>query len=117
IAARYAEAWESSDVERLVAMLAEDVRLAMPPQAEWYLGRDAVRAALARGPFTHRWRLLPTSANRQLAVGCYRWHEEHRAFVGEGMDVLTLRAGRIALINAFVVSDLEAYGLPLTISS
>jgi RNA polymerase sigma-70 factor (TIGR02960 family) len=82
IAARYADAWESSDVEGIVAMLAQDVRLAMPTLG-WYQGPDAVRAVLACGPITHRWRLPPTWANGQLAFGCYRWHEERRVLVGE----------------------------------
>jgi hypothetical protein len=30
-----------------------------------------------------------------------------RVFVGEGVDVLTLRAGRIVAITAFLVADLE----------
>jgi RNA polymerase sigma-70 factor (ECF subfamily) len=117
IAARFADAWESSDVEGVVAMLAEDVRLEMPPMPEWYQGPEAVRAVLASGPITHRWRLLPTRANGQLAFGFYRWDDERRVFVGEGVDVLTLRAGRIVAITAFLLSDLEAYGLPSTISS
>jgi RNA polymerase sigma-70 factor (TIGR02960 family) len=116
IAARYAAAWESSDVEGIVAMLAEDVRLAMPPLPAWYEGPDAVRAVLAAGPLTHRWRLLPTWANGQLGFGCYRWHDDRGVFVGEGLDVLTLRAGRIVAITAFLVADLGAYGLPSTIS-
>lgn len=116
IAARYADAWESSDVEGIVAMLAQDVRLAMPPMLEWYEGPDAVRAALACGPITHRWRLLPTWANGQLAFGCYRWYDERRVFVGEGLDVLTLRGGRVVAITAFLVADLQAYGLPSTLS-
>jgi hypothetical protein len=53
LAARYAAAWEASDVESVVAMLAEDVRLAMPPILTWYDGLPAVRAALATGPLTH----------------------------------------------------------------
>ena len=117
IAARYADAWASSDVEGIVAMLAEDVRLAMPPLPAWYEGPEAVRAVVASGPITHRWRLLPTWANGQLAFGCYRWHDDRRVFVGEGLDVLTLRAGRIVAITAFLVTDLQAYGLPSTISS
>jgi RNA polymerase sigma-70 factor (TIGR02960 family) len=117
IAARYADAWESSDVEGIVAMLAQDVRLAMPPMPGWYEGPDAVGAVLACGPITHRWRLLPTWANGQLAFGCYRWHDHRGVFVGEGLDVLTLRAGRIVAITAFLVADLEAYGLPSRISS
>jgi RNA polymerase sigma-70 factor (ECF subfamily) len=116
IAARYAAAWESSDVAGIVAMLAEDVRLAMPPMLEWYEGPAAVWAALAAGPIIHRWRLLPTRANGQLAFGCYRWQPQRGRFVGEGLDVLTLRAGRIAAITAFLVSDLDAYGLPPDIS-
>jgi SnoaL-like domain len=104
-------------VEGIVAMLAADVRLAMPPMLGWYEGSDAVRAVLASGPITHRWRLLPTWANGQLAFGCYRWHDERRVFVGEGVDVLALRAGRIVAITAFLVADLQAYGLPSTISS
>jgi RNA polymerase sigma-70 factor (TIGR02960 family) len=117
IAAGYADAWESSDVEGIVAMLAHDVRLAMPPLLAWYQGPDAVRAVLASGPLTHRWRLLPTWANGQLAFGCYRWHDDRGVFVGEGLDVLTLRAGRIVAITAFLVADLGAYGLPSTISA
>jgi RNA polymerase sigma-70 factor (ECF subfamily) len=64
-----------------------------------------------------RWRLLPTWANGQLAFGCFRWHDDCRVFVGEGLDVLTLRAGRIVAITAFLVADLGAYGLPSTICS
>lgn len=116
IAARFADAWESSDVEAIVAMLADDVRFAMPPMLEWYEGPEAVRAVLASGPITHRWRLLPTWANGQLAFGYYRWHDEPGRFVGEGLDVLTLRAGRIVAITAFLVADLEAYGLPPTLA-
>jgi hypothetical protein len=114
VAARYAAAWEASDVDGVVAMLAEDARLAMP---EWYEGLAAVRAVLAAGPLTHRWRVLPTWANGQLAFGCYRWQQARGVFVGEGVDVLTLRDGRIAAIDAFLVTDLAAYGLPPEISS
>jgi RNA polymerase sigma-70 factor (ECF subfamily) len=117
VAARFAAAWESSDVEGIVALLAEDVRLAMPPLPECYEGPDTVRAVLASGPVTHRWRVLPTWANGQLAFGFYRWHDERRVFIGEGVDVVTLRAGRIVAITGFLVADLAAYGLPSTVSS
>jgi RNA polymerase sigma-70 factor (TIGR02960 family) len=117
IAARYASAWEASDVEGIVSMLAEDVRLAMPPTPEWYEGPEAVRAVLAAGPITHRWRVLPTWANGQLAFGFYRWHEQRGVFFGEGVNVLTLRTGRIVAITSFLLPDLEAYGLPPEISS
>lgn len=117
LAARYAAAWEASDVDGVVAMLAADVRLEMPPIVTWYDGLPAVRAALAAGPLTHRWRLLPTWANGQLAFGCYRWYERRGRFVGEGVNVLTVRDGRITAITAFLVPDLQPYGLPQEISS
>jgi RNA polymerase sigma-70 factor (ECF subfamily) len=117
IAARYASAWEASDVEGIVSMLAEDVRLAMPPTPEWYEGPEAVRAVLSAGPITHRWLVLPTWANGQLAFGFYRWHEQRGVFVGEGVNVLTLRTGRIAAITSFLLPDLEAYGLVPEVAS
>lgn len=117
IAERYAQAWESADVDGIVAMLADDVRLAMPPMPECYEGPAAVAAALAGGPITHRWRLVPTTANGQLAFAGYRWNDERAVFVAEGLDVLTLRHGRITAITAFLLDDLDAYGLPPTMSA
>jgi RNA polymerase sigma-70 factor (ECF subfamily) len=89
----------------------------MPPALELYEGPAAVRAILASGPITHRWRMLPTWANGQLAFGGYRWHQEDGVFVGEGVDVITVRDGLIVAIAAFLVADLEPYGLPRTISA
>jgi RNA polymerase sigma-70 factor (ECF subfamily) len=111
----YARAWECADVDAIVAMLADDVRLAMPPMLECYEGVAAVAAALSSGPITHRWRFLPTTANGQLAFGAYRWEAGRNAFVAEGLDLLTLRDGRITAITAFLIADLDTYGLPLTI--
>jgi RNA polymerase sigma-70 factor (TIGR02960 family) len=115
IAERYARAWEAADVDGIVAMLADDVRLAMPPMLECYEGPAAVAVALSSGPITHRWRLLPTTANGQLAFGAYRWDAARDAFIAEGLDVLTLRDGRITAITAFLFNNLDAYGLPSSI--
>jgi RNA polymerase sigma-70 factor (ECF subfamily) len=70
---RYVAAMESADPHALAAVLAEDVRTAMPPWPTWFRGRDTVLAALRaswdeRG---HRFRMLPTRANRQPAVATY----------------------------------------------
>ena len=103
----------NKDVDGLVTLLSDDVRLRMP---EEHSGVREVRAALAAGPLTHRWRLRHTWANGQLAFGCYRWDERTLAFVGEGIDVLTIVGGRIASIDAFEVADLTPYALPETIA-
>jgi RNA polymerase sigma-70 factor (ECF subfamily) len=115
LAQRYAAAWEAADIDAIVAMLADDVRLAMPPTPEWYEGPAAVRAALLAGPVTYRWRMVPTWANGQLALAGYRWDEARGVYVGEGVDLLTLRDGRITAITAFLV-DLHDFGLPSTMS-
>jgi RNA polymerase sigma-70 factor (ECF subfamily) len=116
LAERYAAAWEAADVDAIVAMLAEDVRLAMPPAPQWYEGPSAVREALLAGPLTYRWRMVPTWANGQLTLAGYRWDGARGEYVGEGVDLLTLRDGRIAAITAFLVDDLDGFGLPSAMS-
>ena len=108
-------AWERADVDSVVAMLAHDATIAMPPQPTWYRGRDAVEKflrtiALAPGI---RWRLLPVSANGQLAFGEYRWNDTAGRFVGRAVMVLTVADGLIADITAFGSPELFArFGLP-----
>ena len=68
--AAFVAAWERSDVDAVVALLAEDVEMSMPPFAEWYRGRSAVAAFLTETPLRpgRRWRLEETTANGQPAV-------------------------------------------------
>jgi len=112
---RFIEAWERADVGSVVAMLAHDATITMPPRPTWYRGRDAVASflgavALAAGT---RWRLLPVKANGQLAFGEYRWNETTQCFIAEAVTVLTIADALIADITAFRRPDLFAhFGLP-----
>jgi RNA polymerase sigma-70 factor (TIGR02960 family) len=110
LAARYAAAWEARDVDAIVGMLAEDARYSMPPLPEWYAGHAAIRGFLLDGPLDLEWRFLPTRANGQLAFGTYRL--ESGAFVPGGLDVVTLRDGRISEVVSFLDADLTRFGLP-----
>jgi RNA polymerase sigma-70 factor (ECF subfamily) len=111
----YMEAWERADVDSMVSMLAEEVTLEMPPNPEWFAGREAVAAFLAAYPLAegNRWRVLPTSANGQLAFGHYIWRDEPGVFVARELSVLRLRGTRIEDITFFRDPEAPArFGLP-----
>ncbi|WP_330175590.1 RNA polymerase subunit sigma-70 [Streptomyces sp. NBC_01498] len=112
LARRYARAWDRGDVDAIVAMLGDDVRYSMPPGATWYEGPDAVREFLVRYPLTLRWRFVPTRSNGQLAFGAYLLDEGSGRFRPVGVDVLTLRSGRVSAVTAFLTADLTPWGLP-----
>ncbi|GAB2748394.1 sigma-70 family RNA polymerase sigma factor [Amycolatopsis magusensis] len=116
LAGRYAGAWERGDLQAIVDLLTEDARYSMPPLPEWYAGRDAVRAFLVAGPMTRSWRFLPARANGQLAFGTYLWDEERGAYLPGGLDLLSLRGGRIAEVVSFLDADFGRFGLPERLS-
>jgi RNA polymerase sigma-70 factor (ECF subfamily) len=123
---RFVHAWETADVEGLVALLKRDAILAMPPSPSWYKGREAVRIFVATtifadggmfgGKASHRWRLIPTRANASPAFVIYqRVNEtEYQAF---GMHVLDLDLDGVTQIISFIDPSLPSrFGLPETIS-
>jgi RNA polymerase sigma-70 factor, ECF subfamily len=111
----FIDAWERADVDAVVAMLADDATMTMPPMPTWFRGREAVAAFLRARPFAGRlrWRAVPTRANGQLAFGQYLWDAEQQSFVAHGVNVLTLEGAQIAEINAFLTPEMfERFGLP-----
>jgi RNA polymerase sigma-70 factor (ECF subfamily) len=115
IVSRFADAWERHDVDTVVAMLADDARMTMPPQPSWYLGRDAIATFLRRWPLSpdKRFRLRPISANGQPALAGYIWDEQANAFEAEGILVLTFREDRIEEVTAFRTPEVfPFFGLP-----
>jgi RNA polymerase sigma-70 factor (ECF subfamily) len=112
---RFVAAWERTDVDAVVAMLADDAAITMPPFPTWFQGREAVAAFLARVPLSgrRRWRLVPIGANGQPAFGAYTWDAELERFVPHDIIVLTLDGDRIAEITAFLFDQpFERFGLP-----
>ena len=115
---RYVAAWERNDVGAVVAMLAEDARMAMPPLPTWYRGRQQVAMFLGGGPLAGaaRWRLIPARANAQVAFGAYRWDQTRQAFLPHGVSVLTLRGPQIEEITAFLTPGaFRGFSLPRAI--
>ncbi|MFZ0756652.1 MAG: sigma-70 family RNA polymerase sigma factor [Trebonia sp.] len=115
VAQRYVTAWERNDVDAVVAMLAEDAKLTMPPVPTWYRGREQVAIYLGGGPLagTRHWRLIPARANGQLAFGRYAWNDKTQTFMPRAIDVLTLHGAQIQEITAFVTPDaFRGFDLP-----
>jgi RNA polymerase sigma-70 factor, ECF subfamily len=111
---RYTEAWAHNDVDAIVQMLTESATLAMPPIATWYRGLTAIEIMFRTVAFAdgRSWRMLPTSANGQLAVGTYE-RDRSGVYAPHGVTVLTLRGHRIDEIDAYHGPwMLERFGLP-----
>ena len=114
VVARYVEAWASNDVDALVGMLTETATLAMPPIPSWYRGREAIARVLSTMVFhaAQSWRMVPTTANGQLAVAAYKL-DSAGVYAAHGVTVLTLRDGLIDEMSHFRTPALvEWFGLP-----
>ena len=112
IVAKFVRAYESADLDALVALLTDDVFMSMPPMPLEYEGRDVVArfCALMFGA-GRRFDLVPTRANGQAAFGTYvRGPDGIRH--GTGLFVLTLAGDRICAMTRFENSVLPWFGLP-----
>jgi RNA polymerase sigma-70 factor (TIGR02960 family) len=112
LAQRYMTAWETGDVDAIVAMLTEDARYSMPPLRVWYEGHSGIRGFLLDAVRRRRWRFLPARANGQLAFGTYLWNDDRDAYLPAGLDLLVLRGRRVAEVVSFLDAHFPAFGLP-----
>jgi RNA polymerase sigma-70 factor (ECF subfamily) len=115
LVSEFVRAYESGDVDALVALLTTDIFVSMPPIPLEYRGIDVVSRLFA-GIFGsgRRVELVPTRANGQPAFGAYL-----RAGTGirhgSGLFVLTLAGDRICAFTRFDSIVLPWFGLPLSL--
>jgi RNA polymerase sigma-70 factor (ECF subfamily) len=117
---RFISTWESGDLEGFASLLSDDALLSMPPQPEWYSGRDAVRQffEMVWAAMPGERRLVPIAANGGPAVAVYRRSQPDSAFEATGITLLTLREGRISHLTRFTFANLfTLFGLPLELPS
>jgi hypothetical protein len=117
IVARFIHAWESADLDSLVALLTDDVFISMPPMPFEYEGRDLV-ARFCAGIFGagRRFDLVRTRANGQPAFGAYLRSPSGISH-GIGLYVLTLRGDKIRAMTRFENSALPWLDLPRSLPS
>ncbi|MEW9528552.1 sigma-70 family RNA polymerase sigma factor [Microbispora sp. NPDC049125] len=112
IVAKFVSAYESADIDALVALLTDDVFTSMPPLPLEYEGRDVV-ARFCAGIFRagRTFDLVPTRANGQPAFGAYL-RAPTGIRHGTGLVVITLTGDRICAMTRFENSVLPSFGLP-----
>jgi RNA polymerase sigma-70 factor (TIGR02960 family) len=117
LVADFVRAYESADLDAVVALLTDDVFVSMPPMPFEYEGRE-VAADFCGSLFAagRRFDLVPTSANLQPAFGAYLRGPDQVAH-GVGLLVLTIRGNRISALTRFENTVLPWFGLPRTIPS
>jgi RNA polymerase sigma-70 factor (TIGR02960 family) len=117
IVAKFVSAYESADVDALVALLTDDVFMSMPPLPLEYEGRDVVArfcASIFRAG--RRFDLVATRANGQPAFGAYLCAPDGIRH-GTGLIVVGLAGDRICALTRFENSVLPWFGLPRSLPS
>ena len=118
LTSRFADAFETGDTDRLVALLTEDAWLTMPPEPLEYQGQAAIAEFFRTRPYwkTGVARLVPTRANNQPAFGYYRTGPHASVAHPHGLVVLTLAGDKICAITRFGdISLFPGFGLPPTL--
>ncbi len=114
---QYVVAFEAADVPALTRLLTDQVVLEMPPVPLWFLGRGHYSQFIARvfrlrGP---DWRMLPTTANGQPAVGAYV-RSDPDTYHAHTLQVFSLTPSGIAGNVVFQDPSLfELFDLPRTL--
>ncbi len=117
IVAKFVRAWESADLDALVALLTDDIFVSMPPMPLEYEGRDVV-AGFCASLFGagRRFDLVATRANGQPAFGAYL-RAPNGVSHGVGLYVLTLTGDRIRAMTRFESTVFPWFGLPRSLPS
>jgi RNA polymerase sigma-70 factor (TIGR02960 family) len=116
LVAKFVRAYQSGDVDALVALLTADVSVSMPPIPLEYQGRDVVARFYANIFGAGRaYDLVPTRANGQQAFGAYLRTPTGGIRHGAGLLVLTLTGENICALTRFDNSVFPWFGLPASL--
>ena len=117
--ARYVEAFERYDIERLVTLLHDDAIQTMPPYAMWLQGSaDIGRFMLGPGHECRGSRLVPTAANGLPAFGHYK-PDPAGGYAPWALVVLEISGSKVQAIHSFLEAErlFPTFGLPPRLSA
>ena len=117
LVAQLTDALERADLQALVGLLAEDVRVSMPPAMLEYRGIDLARQFFAAATLRpgRSYRVVPTRANGQPAFGLYMADPHTGVYRAYGLHVVTIADDRITAVTGFHASVMPRFGLPRTL--
>ena len=117
LVARFTDALERADLDALIELLVTDVRVSMPPAMLEYRGIESARRVLAAVSFRpgRTYRVVPTRANGQPAVGLYLADPHASVYRAYSLLVITTAGDYITAITAFSTNVMTRFGLPRTL--
>ena len=117
LVARLTDAMERADLDALIELLVTDVRISMPPAMLEYRGIEAAQRFLAAATFRpgRTYRVVPTRANGQPAVGLYLADPHASVYRAYGLQVITIAGDHISAITCFNTNVMTRFGLPRTL--
>jgi RNA polymerase sigma-70 factor (ECF subfamily) len=101
---KFQDAWDAVDIDGIVALLADDALLTMPPEGARIAGAEAIGAFFATQPLQGRLdriRLLPARANGQPALAAYADDHGEGRFDAYGLMVFAIDGEQIVGITGF----------------
>ncbi len=111
---RLAAAFTAHDIDAVVSLLAQDVRISMPPLPAVWQGRERAAEFVTEVAF----RLVPEArfvlirANGQPALAVYSRDEPNDLWRASGLLVITPRSAEVAALTRFESHTLRPFGLP-----
>jgi len=115
--ARYVEAFEAYDMDRLTALIQEDATQSMPPYELWLTGRDDIfKWWFGPGIGCQGSKVIPVvAANGSPAFGQYKPSETGEGYEPWAIQVLEIEDGKIVELTFFLATAtlFPLFGLPL----
>lgn len=114
---RFVSAFQSFDLEALVALLTDDARVTMPPEPMELRGPEQIARFLFEVHHGHEFKFIPTRANGQPALAFYLSDPRSSLWRTAGLIVITLRGDQIRAMTRFSdLSVLTRFGFPRTLT-
>jgi RNA polymerase sigma-70 factor (ECF subfamily) len=103
---RYVQAWETADINGIVALLKEDATFVMPPSPSWFQGQSAIHSLLSTiimaGDQRSLWRLLPVQVNGGNGFALYHRENKQTEYQAYAIQTIILDGDLVSGATTFL---------------